>query len=81
MRHATFVLCALMAGCGGGGGDQYTLYRNSILDANLRIHIATFDTSDGDAYNNENCNLAARLFQQQPEVKARFWCEKGTFKK
>lgn len=61
--------------------SSYTLYRNSMTDPNMRLHMATFDTADGDAYNNENCNLAAKLFQQQDGVKTRFWCEKGTFKK
>ena len=57
-----------------------TLYRNSVLDENMRLHIATFDTNNGGAYNWENCQLAAKLFQAQPGVTTRFWCEKGKFK-
>ena len=56
-----------------------TLYRNSVLNENARYHIATFDTNEGDAYNWENCQLAAKLFQAQPGVTTRFWCEKGKF--
>jgi hypothetical protein len=61
--------------------DIRTLYRSSVLDASMRIHVATFDSVDGASYNAENCNLAADLFQQQEGVKARFWCEKGHFHK
>jgi hypothetical protein len=45
----------------------------------MRIHIATFDAKDGDAYNRENCNLASKLYQGQPGVTVRFWCEKGRY--
>lgn len=61
--------------------DTYTLYRNSGFDANERIHIATFNTNDGEAYNSENCKLAATLFESQPNVVTKFWCEKGHFRK
>ena len=57
-----------------------TLYRNSTINSEMRIHIATFNSKDGYAYNSENCLLAAKLFQSQPGVKTRFWCEKGNFK-
>jgi len=53
----------------------------------MRIHIATFDSNEKSfgsdtsyLYNMENCELAARLFQAQPRVISRFWCEKGRFK-
>lgn len=61
--------------------DVYTLYRNSLTDLNMRLHIATFDSADGGAYNRENCDLAAKLLQSQPGVKTKFWCEKGRYKK
>lgn len=60
-------------------GDVFTLYRNSVLDPSMRIHVATFDTADGKDYNAENCNLAADLFQKQDGVETRFWCEPGRF--
>ena len=56
-----------------------TLYRSSVLNENERYHIATFDANHGSAYNWENCQLAAKLFQAQPGVTTRFWCEKGKF--
>ena len=60
---------------------SYTLYRNSVLDAGMRLHIATFDAKDAEAYNRENCQIAADLFAQQPSVKVRYWCEKGRFQR
>ena len=72
---------ASLSGCGFADNDTYTLYRSSVLDGVNRIHVATFDTKDGDEYNEENCRLAAELFQQQPGVKTRFWCEKGRYRK
>ncbi len=59
----------------------YTLYRNSVMDKSMRIHVATFDSTDGEAYNRENCEQAATLFQAQSGVKTKFWCESGHFKK
>jgi hypothetical protein len=56
------------------------LYQNSVLNENMRYHIATFDTNQGEAYNWENCQIAAELFQNQPLVKTKFWCEKGNYK-
>ncbi|WP_159096790.1 hypothetical protein [Pseudovibrio sp. Alg231-02] len=58
----------------------YTLYRNSVLDPSMRIHIATFDASDGIEYNSGNCWLTARLFNDQDGIKTTFWCEEGRFK-
>jgi hypothetical protein len=53
----------------------YTLYRNSLLDLSImRVHVASFDSKDGEKYNQENCQIAASLFQ------AKFWCEKGRYR-
>ena len=59
----------------------FTLYRNSVTDSAMRIHVATFDANETDAYNNENCGQAQTLFQQQPDVKTKFWCEKGPYRR
>lgn len=69
-----------VVGC-GSNSDAFTLYRDSPLDPNMRIHISTFDSTDGETYNRDNCELAAKLFQSQQGVKSKFWCEKGGFKK
>jgi hypothetical protein len=47
----------------------------------MRIHVASFNASDGESYNRGNCEQAQLLFQAQPGVKTKFWCEKGVFKK
>lgn len=59
----------------------YTLYRNSVTDENMRIHVATFDADEYEDYNKGNCGSAQELFQHQPGVKVKYWCEKGYFKK
>jgi hypothetical protein len=62
-------------------GDVYTLYRSSVVVDDMRVHVATFDSKDGEAYNHENCQLAQDLFQRQDGVQTKFWCEKGKFRK
>ena len=60
---------------------SYTLYRNSVSFADMRIHVATFDAEDGEQYNKENCNVARDLFAKQPGVTVKYWCERGRSKK
>ncbi|MBC7674777.1 MAG: hypothetical protein H7173_01785 [Rhodoferax sp.] len=61
--------------------DVATLYRSSALDSTMRLHVATFDAVDqGPTYNSENCQLAAQLFQDQPGITVRFWCEPGRYR-
>lgn len=61
----------------------YTLYRSSSVSSmqDARLHMATFDAADGAEYNRGNCLIAARLFQQQPGVIVRYWCEVGHYRK
>ena len=67
--------------------DVYTLYRNSASDRNaaghsaMRLHVATFDTRETGTYNQENCDVARKLFQQQSGVTVNYWCEKGRYKR
>lgn len=59
----------------------FTLYRNSAVGENMRIHVATFDVeSRNESYNFENCQIAAKLFQMQPGVSVTYWCERGRYK-
>lgn len=85
LRYAAIPLAApILVACGlvsVADSDVFTLYRNSVVDVNMRIHVASFDSSDGEAYNRENCDLARTLFQAQPSVQTKFWCEKGRFRK
>jgi len=73
-----FLAVALVA-C--DSNDNYILYRNSVTDETMRLHVASFDSSDGHAYNKGNCQIAQELFQKQDGVKTKFWCEKGKYKK
>ena len=61
--------------------NTYTLYRTQVRNENARTHVATFDAKDGEAYNMGNCQIAQELFQKQPEVSIKYWCEKGKYKK
>jgi len=71
----------LLAACSSASNDEvFTLYRNSLADSNTRIHVATFDSKDGESFNKDNCDQAQLLFQNQSGVKTKFWCEKGQFK-
>lgn len=82
MRFATvtmFGAVAVIAGC-DSRTPTHTLYRSSTATPNARIHVATFDSKDSDEYNRENCQFAMDLFQAQPGVKVRYWCEKGRYR-
>jgi len=83
MRTSLGLVCAalLLAACAVSDDRVFTFYRNSPIDATMRIHMATFDSKDGEAYNRENCDIAADLFMKQPGVTARYWCEKGRYRK
>jgi hypothetical protein len=77
-------LCIMIAGVallGCGDAVTYTLYRNLFVIPDARLHVATFDSTDGAQYNSENCLLARDLFQQQPDIRTTFWCEKGKFRR
>ncbi len=79
MKKSFLISLFLLTAC--NQSDTYTLYRNSVLDETMRLHVATFDSKDGDKYNQENCDIAKDLFQRQDGVITKFWCEKGVFKK
>lgn len=84
MRPYLLLLAIALSGCSAAGMNEdqiFTLYRGSPLDANMRIHVATFDATDGEAYNRENCEIAAKVFKEQPGVTVRYFCEKGRYKK
>ncbi len=86
MRQRSLYAAAFVAltGCsvGTGADDRiFTLYRGSTTDPNMRIHIASFDANEKEEYNRENCEIARQLFQAQPGVKVKYWCEKGRYRK
>ncbi len=71
----------------------YTLYRNSPVDPNMRIFFATFNSTDkgggssSEQFNSVNCNLASDVLNENVKkmnggnLIAKFWCEKGVYKK
>ena len=75
-----FILLVIISGCVSSDAT-YTLYRNSVTDENMRIHVATFEASEGHDYNQGNCKISSELFQKQDGTKTKFWCEKGIYKK
>lgn len=76
--RVAFIAALLLAGC---GDNATTLYRNSVTDAKMRVHVATFDADEGQPYNATNCEIARQLFQQQPRVEVAYWCEAGRYRK
>jgi hypothetical protein len=81
MRFALAPIALVLFGCSASDDAVFTLYRNSAAGGDMRIHVATFDATDGESYNSENCRTALELFQRQPGVTVRYWCEKGRFRK
>ena len=87
-RVATVSTFILLGASACTGEPRVTLYRNSLVQDDARIHVATFDSTDKTPngtsldYNVDNCELAAELFKSQPGVnpKMRYWCEHGAFK-
>jgi hypothetical protein len=78
-RNPIYLCLLSLVAC--SNDEVYTLYRDSTVQSVGRVHVSTFDTNSGESYNKENCQLAAELFQKQPGVVTKFWCEKGRFAK
>jgi len=76
------VLLFAVVGCGQTRDNVYVLYRSSPVDDQSlqRIHVATFDADGPEAYNLDNCEIAAELFKAQPGVVVKYWCEKGAYR-
>ena len=79
MKKIILLVIVFLMSC--SQSESYTLYRNSVSDETMRLHVATFNAKDGEKYNQGNCEIAQELFQKQDGVKTKFWCEKGVFKK
>jgi hypothetical protein len=78
---------ALLACARTSSDAVYTLVRSSAADQStrssgppLRLHVATFDAAEGEGYNVANCEIARTLFESQPGVTVRYWCERGRFR-
>jgi hypothetical protein len=83
MRGLVPVCAVLLGGClaCSRGEGTYTLYRNEASSDTTRLHVATFDAEDGEGYNHDACEQTRELFQVQPSTRAKYWCEKGTFRR
>lgn len=94
MSKLVLTLSILLVACGNTPDDTYTLYRNNNYVDMPRIHVATFDTTEGEKYNEGSCRNVQNLlneqlkeedshnrFMLQEGVIRRFWCEKGIYKK
>ncbi len=83
-----FCLILMLAGCGSKVSSNYVLYRNNPIFPDLRIHIATFDSSEesyegkSNDYNKYNCSLVKSLIKNFYKKKSKVgkdtkvWCEK-----
>ncbi len=81
MKKIYFLVILFLSSCGKSDDSFYTLYRSSEAPVILRVHVATFDSNDGEKFNRVNCQIAAELFQSQPLVVVDYWCEKGRYRK
>lgn len=83
MRVLIASLAITAAACASTASDEriYTLYRSSAVNDSLRIHVATFDAAVGEIYNRDSCEYTRALYQAQPGIDTRFWCEKGVYRK
>jgi hypothetical protein len=82
MKKIIFIFTTLnLIGCSPADSNTYTLYRSSATGEFIRLHVVTFDASEKEEYNRGNCEIAQELFQKQPGVTVKFWCEKGKYRK
>ena len=93
-----FAFAGTLAGCGqpqtpsvsdAGETQVATLYRNSNLIKDLRLHFGSFDVvGEANDFNINNCKMTARLLnaninEQSTSPKSPsvgFWCEPGPFR-
>jgi len=90
------MLLAVVSSSAMAADIEYTLYRTGVdvpagrEDKAARIHVATFDAKQDAEYNRSNCETAQELFNAaQPtfrdtvlaNIKLKYWCEKGLYKK
>ena len=87
MRVALFCAClASLAACTQPSDvDVWTLYRNSVLDSEMRLHVATFDSAErafsgGPSYNQQTCMETAELYAANDPAQKNWWCEPGRFR-
>lgn len=75
MRKLSAAVILLVSAC-SPRTEPVRLLRTSTAGPELRLHVATFDAKDGESYNRDNCETAAKLFQAQPGVEVRYYCDR-----
>ncbi|MDP1731123.1 MAG: hypothetical protein Q8L54_08110 [Devosia sp.] len=80
MKRLLLGLGILLTGCSDDRSPTYTLYRNSPVDASMRVHVATYDANDRGSFNQGNCRHASDLLNKQGVVGVKWWCEEGRFR-
>ena len=82
-----------LAACNQPDARPYTLYRTSPWNQALRVHYASFDSTDPGlrgqpSANQESCEMTAKLLNDNMArlyptsgAPARFWCELGRYKR
>lgn len=91
MRAALIIAClAALSGCDAPSQTQsqtdvWTLYRDSEITPNMRLHVATFDSAErafggGASYNQQSCMETADLYAANDPAHKNWWCEPGRFR-
>lgn len=77
MVRCAFLLFGFALAACSDESSTYHLFRTSAVEGmELKpIFVASFNAMEGGWYNRENCMIAAKLFQDQPGVIVKYWCE------
>jgi hypothetical protein len=70
----------VLLGCSNASDTiVYTLYRNSVVMEGARFHVATFDSTESERYNNDNCLTPVTCFSNNRASRQRFGAKKENF--
>ena len=81
MNKLAVIVALAATACSQSDDGIFTLYRDSVTDDQMRVHVAAFDSLDGAQYNHDNCYRGIEGFRSQITMGHRFWCEKGRFRR
>ena len=88
MKKVLPVAALLLTACQPNPDSSATLYRNSPVELQMRVLVATFNGDMMDNGNMENCGMTARVLNSnmdavnkaggtQRDPQLGFWCEQG----
>lgn len=72
-----FSIILFLEGCSKNDTVIYNLNVESKINPNLKIHIATFDSDEGENYRKASCNETAKLLQENSSGMNLFYCEQS----